>query len=542
MNTSKLSVVWLKASVLGTVWAAMEIILGSFLHNLHIPLRGSLLTALAVVLLIAASYRWQNKGLFWRSGLVCALMKALSPSAVIFGPMIAIFMEALMFEAGVRTFGRNTAGYIAGAILAMSWTFFQKIANLLIYYGANIIEIYKGLLSYVSKQLGIQSELFWEPVLLLATLYISLGIASAFAGMYIGRKARNISVPLPGAQKEYTQPASPASIPQVKYSVAWLVLSVLALIATLTGISISPVYIWIPFTLTVIILWAWRYKRAMRQLLKPRFWTSFIIISLLAAIVVSYLGNSTDALRDGILTGLEMNFRAAIVIMGFSVIGTELYNPAFRKFFSGSRFSNAASALKIAFESLPMVISTIPDTRFFLSNPHTVIGKLLLMAEKRFIEISHLTGRITMITGEVGSGKTTRIKALSEEYKSKGLNCGGFYSPRILEDGITTGYDLVSIETGVRHPFLRLAKEGSRPDIGRYVIQDGAIAIGEKLLDPKHLKGISVVFIDEIGKLEYSGRGWMNAFQKLLDHPEIELVITSRNSPLDSAPQPGDRN
>src|SRR5690606_24414092 len=40
-----LSNTWLRASVLGANWAASEIILGSFLHNLHIPFKGSLLTA-----------------------------------------------------------------------------------------------------------------------------------------------------------------------------------------------------------------------------------------------------------------------------------------------------------------------------------------------------------------------------------------------------------------------------------------------------------------------------------------------------------------
>jgi len=29
--------IWLKAAMLGSLWASVEIILGSFLHNLHIP-------------------------------------------------------------------------------------------------------------------------------------------------------------------------------------------------------------------------------------------------------------------------------------------------------------------------------------------------------------------------------------------------------------------------------------------------------------------------------------------------------------------------
>jgi len=53
---------WLKASILGATWAASEIILGSFLHNLHIPFKGSILTAIALTLLIAVNYKWTDRG------------------------------------------------------------------------------------------------------------------------------------------------------------------------------------------------------------------------------------------------------------------------------------------------------------------------------------------------------------------------------------------------------------------------------------------------------------------------------------------------
>ena len=91
MQNKVLSDIWLKASVLGCLWASSEIVLGSFLHNLQVPFSSNFLTGIGIILLISVSYIWKDKGLFWRSGLICALMKSVSPSAVIFGPMIAIF-------------------------------------------------------------------------------------------------------------------------------------------------------------------------------------------------------------------------------------------------------------------------------------------------------------------------------------------------------------------------------------------------------------------------------------------------------------------
>ena len=103
---------WIKASIIGTIWAAAEIVLGSFLHNLRVPFSGNVLAAIALVILISVSYKWRERGLFWRAGVICALMKPMLPSAIIFGPMIAIIMESLLLEASVRLFGRTFFGFI----------------------------------------------------------------------------------------------------------------------------------------------------------------------------------------------------------------------------------------------------------------------------------------------------------------------------------------------------------------------------------------------------------------------------------------------
>ena len=82
----KISTVWLKASVIGSLWASVEIILGSFFHNVGIPFAGTLLAMNSVALMVAFHQVWKEKGLFWRAGLICALMKSISPSAVLLAP------------------------------------------------------------------------------------------------------------------------------------------------------------------------------------------------------------------------------------------------------------------------------------------------------------------------------------------------------------------------------------------------------------------------------------------------------------------------
>jgi hypothetical protein len=52
---------WIKASILGTVWAASEIVFGSFLHNLKIPFGSNLLTAIGIIILVSTNLIFGTK-------------------------------------------------------------------------------------------------------------------------------------------------------------------------------------------------------------------------------------------------------------------------------------------------------------------------------------------------------------------------------------------------------------------------------------------------------------------------------------------------
>lgn len=75
----KVSDKWIKASVLTGLWAGVEIIAGSFLHNLKIPFSGTFLTLISIILVIGFFQIWPKYGIIWRAGLITALMKSISP-------------------------------------------------------------------------------------------------------------------------------------------------------------------------------------------------------------------------------------------------------------------------------------------------------------------------------------------------------------------------------------------------------------------------------------------------------------------------------
>ena len=133
---------WIKASVLAGLWAGIEIIAGSFLHNLRIPLSGSILTLISILLVIGFFQIWPKYGIIWRAGLITALMKSISPSAVILGPMIAIAVEGFLMELAVRVAGRNITGYIGAGVITMVGVLIHKIVRLFLLYGWDILILF----------------------------------------------------------------------------------------------------------------------------------------------------------------------------------------------------------------------------------------------------------------------------------------------------------------------------------------------------------------------------------------------------------------
>ncbi|MBN2664862.1 MAG: hypothetical protein JXR67_00010 [Bacteroidales bacterium] len=532
--SNKLSEKWIKASITGTIWAASEIVLGSFLHNLRVPFSGNILTAIGIIILISISYIWTENGLFWRAGLICALLKTLSPSAVIFGPMIAIIAESIIIETSVRLSGRTIAGYLIGAVLAMSWNLFQKIANYIIFYGENIIEVYNNLIGMAQRQLNIQTDIAWLPILALLVVFAIFGLVAGVTGILVGRKMKK--QPYSGVINPGQKPpgkTEPSIRPAFDYSIPWLVADIILLTGSFVILNTAPWFVWAPVVITVIVIWSFRYKRALRQISRPKFWIFFVFITLITAFALSKAQKGEISWQEGILTGIQMNFRAAVIIAGFTVLGTELYNPRIRNFFQKTSFRNLPLALELSAESLPHFISSVPDLKSLVRNPVSIFYHIIMQAESRFHEIKGKSApdpKIFIVTGLLGSGKSTFMKQLAEALRKNGHQPGGIISERKSDDSGTAGYDLVSIESGERVEFLRKSEEKVPERIGRFIIVPGSIEKGAAILDSSD-KGI--ILIDEVGALEINGRGWASCIDALLSRPVSHLILSVRETQLE---------
>jgi len=531
-NKAQSNEIWIKASIIGTVWASFEIVLGSFLHNLKIPFSGSILTSIGVIILISVSYIWKDKGIFWRAGLICALMKTMSPSAVIFGPMIAIFSESLLLDISIRILGENYMGYIVASILAVSWSFVQKIINLLIFYGFNIVELYQNIMKFTEKQLNLQFDTLWIPILILLFVYVVVGVISAIIGIKTGKKL--ISQPIEYKQQQYNYQNflnKSNSKNDFKYSLIWLTIDIFLIIISLILISIIDWRIWSISIFAIVIIWILKYKRAIRQLSKPKFWIFFVAITMLTAFIFTKI--QSKSMFDAVLIGIEMNFRATILIVGFSVLGTELYNPKIRQFFNKTYFKQLSIALELSAESLPMVIANIPDFKTIIKNPVSVVSQLIAYLEFRFSQIKNeqnFVQKIFIITGKIDSGKTTFIKNLIENLKEKKIKVGGIYSQKIFENNVRIGYDLFDINTNKSEIFLRKNINGNYNKIGIFSIFPKALELRIESLKPENNTENKIVIIDEIGNLEFSDKAWAKSLEELIKFPQNHILIVVREA------------
>jgi nucleoside-triphosphatase THEP1 len=368
----------------------------------------------------------------------------------------------------------------------------------------------------------------------LLIIYCLFGLLSAIVGIKVGRKI--IKQP-----PEYKSIISANTIgekqnsakPEFHYSRIWLFTDILLLIGALVLLNKTSLIFWCSSIIVIITIWAFRYKRALRQLSKPKFWLFFVIITMITAFIFTKVQSSANGLVQGLLIGLQMNFRAAIIIVGFSVLGTELYNPRIREFFVKTSFKQLPLALELSFESLPSMIANIPDFKTIVKNPVSVIYQFISQAEFRLAEMKNkniFIQKVFIVSGYLGQGKTICVQKIIDIFKEKNITVGGIYSPKVIENNRTIGYDIIDIGSNKRELFLRLTKHEDLNKIGKYSIFPEGLLLGSDALKVSNNLKNRIIVVDEIGYLELDNQGWASNIQDLVQASNNHLLLVVRDS------------
>jgi len=379
--------IWLKSAVIGSLWASVEIIMGSFFHNLQLPFAGTLLAAFTVIFIVAVLQIWNQTGLIWRAGLICALMKSISPSAVILGPMTGIFFEAVLLEIFIFIFGRNIFGYaIAGAMAVLS-ALLHKLLTLLIIYGWDSVKILANLYRFAMKQLHVENINPMDALIVLTSIYVFLGIFAAAMGYIIGQKAKQQKQSAAIDEKiDFSEADSFFGFNKnQKFSVLLLWLNIVLVISGMIIINYYGLIYGSIFAFGYIIFNSIRYKNAFRQFKRPFLWLQLVILTILASLFYTKSAESSLFNLEGLFIGLNMSVRAIIVILGFSSISVELRNPIVKTVLYKRGFSQVYNSLGLAFSALPSIISKVSKPKQIFRKPFKTIVEILLYMDSLLV-------------------------------------------------------------------------------------------------------------------------------------------------------------
>jgi nucleoside-triphosphatase THEP1 len=529
--------IWLKASVLGSIWASIEILLGSFLHNLKIPFSGMILSLIGVWLIISFLQVWKEKGLVWRAGIICALMKSISPSAFILGPMIGIFTEALLIEFFIFVLGKNIVGYLFAGAFAVLSSLLQKIFNLLILYGFNFLKILNDLYHFAVKQISINTLSPLNLLIVITIIYVIIGMVGAMAGYFSGIKhTRNIQFTAENDEViiQFNNQFSNHSTGQ-RYSTFFLLLNIITIAVILFLINYNFSIAAIICGLVYVVFCIYKYRNSLKRLRKISFWVSFIIITFAAAFLWNGFSQGAFFSINGLMVGLKMNARAIILIVGFAAISVELKNPIIKSMLYHRGLASLYQSMNLAFSALPFVISNLSKqgsttvtgiSRKALHGLFSQADTLLSVFEKEHLN----RPEVVIITGDVHQGKTTTAQKVISDLLDRNIKIGGFLSLAINDNGQRTGFNLFDIESSEQIELCSVVKDENRLRIGQYYFNNAAIEKGLKILNTDNLINKQLIVIDEIGPLELKDRGWSIAMDNITNNSYLPQLWVVRRS------------
>ncbi len=173
--------------VFGALWGVVELTLGSILHALNVPLKGSFLTFITVGIALVGRTFSPRRGSILTMGFIAAFIKLFSFGGGIALPAIGILSEALIAEL-VTSAGRNSKlSYILAGGIAVMWTPFHFLfVNGMIFTGKFKI-YYRMLIELTSKMFGFDRSQVALLFLSLAVLLFVSGCISGILSWHIGR-------------------------------------------------------------------------------------------------------------------------------------------------------------------------------------------------------------------------------------------------------------------------------------------------------------------------------------------------------------------
>lgn len=143
-------------------------------------------------------------------------------------------------------------------------------------------------------------------------------------------------------------------------------------------------------------------------------------------------------------------------------------------------------------------------------------------------------GRVVLVTGPRGVGKTTLCARFTVAAHEAGLDVAGLLSPARLADGRKVGIDVRDVRSGEQRPLAERRGDMDGPGTDEWAFHADALAWGEARL--REATPCDVLIVDELGPLELAlGEGWQEALVALEKRAFRLALVVIRPELLETA-------
>ena len=136
--------------------------------------------------------------------------------------------------------------------------------------------------------------------------------------------------------------------------------------------------------------------------------------------------------------------------------------------------------------------------------------------------------KVTIITGDRHSGKTTRLLNHIEALKNSGVSVAGIIATGTFKDDVRDSFLLKDVSTNIEKAFMSTSECNNCDKVGRFYINNETYKWGVMVLENAIKSDVNTIVIDEIGMLELNEKGWCSVLVKALNTNK-NIVITVRD-------------
>ena len=135
-----------------------------------------------------------------------------------------------------------------------------------------------------------------------------------------------------------------------------------------------------------------------------------------------------------------------------------------------------------------------------------------------------------VVTDHVGAGKTSWCHRYIEWLSGRKVSVGGILCLGTELNGTRIGYEVLDIRTNERKVFARLTDRSNfiGEPAGRFIISPDGLAFASKAIRSAIENACDIVFIDEVGHLELSGKGLLESAKLAYRHSPSTVTVVRK--------------